>query len=165
MRKYLDGFFGVLALCGFAASLIVHLRTFWGYTLDLPGGQHLLALALPVVFAPLVLETYRIPPEQRNIVGLPGKLPRWAVAVVIAVSVYAGLNFLVNVASNGSPVVSDGRYVLQEHGRVIRELTAQQYREAVVRQVRGFSGHMLPFYLAPAIWFLLAKRAQRLVVG
>ncbi|MEI2429187.1 hypothetical protein RDV84_23150 [Lysobacter yananisis] len=159
MRKHLDAFFGALALCGFAASLIVHLRTFWGYTLDLPGGVHLLPLALPVVFAPLVLQTYRTPPEQRNIVGLPGELPWWAIAVLIAVFVYAGLNFLVSVVSNGSPEVSDGRYVLQEHGRVIREITAQQYREAVVRQVRGFSGHMLPFYLMPAIWFLVAKKA------
>ncbi|WP_394537737.1 hypothetical protein PRJ39_16850 [Lysobacter enzymogenes] len=165
MRKYLDGIFGLLALCGFVASLAVHLRTFWGYTLDLPGGEHLLALALPLVFAPLVLDTRSIPPEQRNIAGLPGKLPRWAIAMVVAVAAYAALNFILNVLHEGSPAVSDGSYVLQEHGRVIREITAQQYREAVVRQVRGFSGHMLPFYLLPAIWFLFAKKAQRSATG
>lgn len=165
MRKYLDGIFGLLALCGFVASLTVHLRTFWGYTLDLPGGEHLLALALPLVFVPLVFDTRSIPPEQRNFAGLPGKLPRWTIALVVAVTAYTALNFILNMPHNGSPAVSDGKYVLQEHGRVIREITAQQYREAVVRQVRGFSGHILPFYLLPAIWFLFAKKAQRSATG
>lgn len=161
MRKPSNVFFGLLAFCSFAVSLIVHLRTFWGYTLDLPGGEHLLALALPLIIAKLVFDDRRTPRDQRNFEGLPGALPWWAIAVVLTVFVYSGFNFLVNVASGGSPAISKNGYVLQEHGRVIREITAQQYREAVVRQARGFSGHMLSMYLWSAIWLLFSKKAQR----
>ncbi|MFK3650069.1 hypothetical protein ACI2IY_16795 [Lysobacter enzymogenes] len=162
MNKHLRVFFGLFASCGFLASLIVHLRTFWGYTLDLPGGEFLPALGLPVVIGALALDNYLTPPAQRQIVSLPGPWPWWALVVLMATGAYVALNFLVNVvAPGGSPVVSKGGYVLQEHGLVIRELTAQQYREAVVRQARGTSGHMLIFYLMPALWFLFAKKAPR----
>jgi hypothetical protein len=57
-------------------------------------------------------------------------------------------------AEGGSPTIRDGQYLLLEHGKLIRELTASEYRALQTNEVRGFSGHWLVFFFVPAAYFL-----------
>jgi hypothetical protein len=54
----------------------------------------------------------------------------------------------------GSPTIQDGKYLLLDHGKLIREITAGEYAAFRANQVRGFSGHWLIFYFVPAAYFL-----------
>jgi len=51
------------------------------------------------------------------------------------------------------PDVRDGKYVLHNHGQVIRELSENEYEWQKAYILRGFSGHWMAFYLVPAIVF------------
>lgn len=46
----------------------------------------------------------------------------------------------------GSPEIQDGQYILQNHGKLIRTITEQEYHHYKANEVRGFSGHWLIFY-------------------
>jgi hypothetical protein len=98
---------------------------------------------------------------ENNLRGLAGTLPRWAQVFAAATMAYAMLNFALFFmrTSDGSPQQKpDGSYVLSNHGREVRTLTADALAERKALETRGFSGHWLVFYLMPALYFGLAYR-------
>ena len=82
-------------------------------------------------------------------------LPRWQQYAVKGLFAYALINFALFFyrSSGGTPEERDGKYVLQNHGTVIRELSADEYERHSAYVVRGFSGHWMVFYLIPALYF------------
>lgn len=74
----------------------------------------------------------------------------------VATVIYVAINFLVFMVlmENGSPGKRDGKYVLQSHGTLIREITRPEYQRFLAYEVRGASGHWMLFSLAPAVYFL-----------
>jgi hypothetical protein len=46
----------------------------------------------------------------------------------------------------GSPDIIDGKYVLENHGTLIRELSEVEYFKLRANEIRGFSGHWMVFY-------------------
>ena len=68
---------------------------------------------------------------------------------------YALINFALFffLSKGGVPDVRDGKYVLHNHGQVIRELSEDEYELQKAYVVRGFSGHWMVFYLVPALVF------------
>lgn len=82
-------------------------------------------------------------------------IPRWARYTIKAFFAYAIINFalFLFLSRGGVPDVRDGKYVLHNHGQVIRELSEKEYEWQKAYVVRGFSGHWMIFYLVSAIVF------------
>ena len=86
--------------------------------------------------------------------------PAWVVLLGACLFVYAIVNFaLFMVATEGgSRTIQDGKYLLLNHGKLIRELSAGEYRAFGMNEVRGFSGHWMVFCFAPCAYFLFRKK-------
>ena len=82
-------------------------------------------------------------------------MPIWARYVVKAFLAYALINFalFLFLSKGGVPEVREGKYVLHNHGAVIRELSEDEYELQQAYVLRGFSGHWMVFYLIPALYF------------
>ena len=84
-----------------------------------------------------------------SILTLIRPLPTWARAVVVAVFIYVGANFMASIRH------------LPQKGDEGRTMSGEQVNELEVDRytARAFSGHWLIFYLLPALHFLY-KPAQ-----
>jgi hypothetical protein len=67
--------------------------------------------------------------------------------------------FLAATTEAGSASIEGGKYVLTEHGKLVRELTEPEYTDFRAKQVRAFSGHWLVFYFVPFAYFMFRARA------
>jgi len=87
-------------------------------------------------------------------------MPKWVKYAFFALTAYTVINFLFFFygAGGGSPDIRDGKYVLHNHGKIIRELTADEYRHYQTRTLRGFSGHWLYFYFVMGAFYLFPPR-------
>ena len=86
-------------------------------------------------------------------------MPTWARYAVKAFFAYALINFVLFIvlSKGGAAEERDGKYVLQNHGKVIRELSEEEYELQEAYVIRGFSGHWMIFYLVPALFFRYGK--------
>lgn len=155
-------FFLVLALCGFAASLFVHVSSALGY---LPFGPApvilLLHVGVFVVFIPACFALKGRPQFDRA--ALQKMLgSRVAAMLVLGLFFYAIVNFMLFAAlgPRGTPAFDGTKYVERHRGGEEREITAAEYRRLRAWQVRGFSGHWLVFYAASAALFIGRLRAR-----
>ena len=162
--------FSIFAFTGFLISLIVHLTTFFG----IDPAKHVpwvwvLHLGIFIAFIPMLLTAINLNSGSQGALPSPRKkdfwskflatLPRWVRYTIKAFFAYAIINFAVFffLSKGGVPDVRDGKYVLHNHGDVIRELTEDEYQLQNAYVLRGFSGHWMIFYLIPALYFWYRK--------
>ena len=153
---------GLLALAGFLVSLAVHLETLRGVDVQAAFPYVMfLHMGIFLVFGPFILVSRSDFTGKQSMRQLAAGLPRWVVVVGCLTFAYAFLNFvLFMVGYQGNPSISNGKYLLLDHGRLVHELSASQYAAATANEVRGFSGHWLVFYGLPAAYFLLWKKPE-----
>lgn len=74
--------------------------------------------------------------------------PRPVMIISIIFFFYASINFwlFTQASSGGVPEVIDGKYVINNHGSIIKELTESEYFKMKANDIRGFSGHWMAFY-------------------
>lgn len=147
---------GLLAAAGFFAALVVHCLTFVPIDVEAAWpGVWLLHFGIFVVFVPFVFASRRAVGRLGH-TDLRAMLPGWAGALLACVFGYAILNFglMIVHTGGGSPSESHGTFVLENHGRFVRQLSEAEYHLQKAYVVRGFSGHWLVFYLVPALYFL-----------
>ncbi len=152
---------GLVAAFGFLAALIVHALTFTHIDLmALFPYVWSLHIGIFVVFFPFIWSARKSLGAGATTKNLLAGFPRWASVAVIAVFVYAILNFAVffYLSEGGVPDIKNGEFILHSHGRLIRHLSEDEYHVKKAYELRGFSGHWLLFYLLPALYFLLGRR-------
>ena len=73
----------------------------------------------------------------------------------VVLFVYAFVNFMtfMSLMEGGSPVVINEAYYLNDHGRMIRELSPNEYHTFEKYEVRGFSGHWMIFSYIPSVFY------------
>jgi drug/metabolite transporter superfamily protein YnfA len=152
--------FGLLALAGFIASLLVHLAALSGIDVEeqipavwaLHGGIFVVA----IVYTILNRNKAKVKPSWDM---LGSAFPRWARLVGAGLLAYAVLNFVlfITATEGGNPIIRDGKYHLLNHGALIRELTLAEYAAAKANVIRGFSGHWMVFYFILSASFLLKQ--------
>jgi hypothetical protein len=141
-------------LVAFGLSVVVHGATFFAINLPekvpLLWGLHVAAIA---AFGSMILASRGLH-SRRTAFALPN-WPAWGYLLAIGAFIYAFINFALFLGrmEGGSPEVRDGSYFLSDHGRIIRELTADQYHWLQVYIVRGFSGHWMFFLVLPYLYF------------
>ncbi|MCB9637807.1 MAG: hypothetical protein H6728_14845 [Myxococcales bacterium] len=149
---------GIVALVGFSMALCVHVLALLGSTwlLKIPGVMFL-HVGIFVVFIPMVLS---MGPYQKKIkqskLGIWSIFPIWMRAILFGLTLYTAANFMLfaGKSGGGGPAEKNGGYVIQNHGKLIRKITKQEYDALRVNEVRGFSGHWLLFYGVPMFFFL-----------
>ena len=89
-------------------------------------------------------------------------LPRWTIVVCGALLGYVVVNSIQSLRFTGgaNPAVAGGHYVLTMHGRMLGQLTAQQYRTYRAYELRLFSGIWLIFFLLPSLYFAVSPPAN-----
>ena len=89
-------------------------------------------------------------------------LPTWGRWTIIAVSCYAAIIFasVMSLTEGGAPTIRDGRFVISRHGTIVRELSADEYKQQKAYVARSFSGTWIAFYVLPAIFFLSRPRRR-----
>ena len=151
--------FGTLSALGFLAALAVHAFALSGIAVqDIWPTVWALHIGVFVVFIPAAFYL-RKHSDENDPVALFRGLPTWAGLALVALFVYAFLNFFVSLSktAGATPELRDGRYVLHNKGSVVREITKEEYTAGRAAQARLFSGHWLLFYSIPVGVFLLLR--------
>jgi hypothetical protein len=147
---------GAVALAGFILSLVVHVSAMLGVdvTSRFPG-VWLLQVGIFVVLLPLVFALGRDLGAKPTFKQIAASVPRWAIALGALILVYAFVNFFLFMVDSegGSPGMEDRKFVLLNHGTLVRERTAAEFVRFQANIVRGFSGHWLVFFYLPAAYF------------
>ncbi len=149
------------AACVFLVSLAVHVSTFCGIDpMEAIPGVMFIHLLIFVPFAAGIASANRAGAPQSSVVACA---PRWLRIGVSMCGVYAVLNFVLFLvlSRGGSPHQINGRFVLSNHGRTMRELTEQEYHRYQAYVVRGFSGHWMLFSAASLMLLVGASRLRR----
>lgn len=95
------------------------------------------------------------------------RVPVWAIASWLAAMIYSGINFENHTkATRGGHVeVVNGHTALVAHGRVLQLLSPSEARAIEVWEVRGTSGHLLPFFLITGLGLLVLVPSSRNAEG
>ena len=152
----------LFAAIALLSSLAVHLAALLGIDLATRfPAVWLLHLSIFVVFIPFVFQARRERGARPSGATIWALYPRWARLLGLFLAGYVALNFalFIHKTEGGSPLIRDGQFVLQAHGRFIRTLTADEYQAQQVNILRGFSGHWLIFYYVPLVYFMACGRS------
>jgi hypothetical protein len=156
------------ALVGFGFSLLVHIAALFGVDVSSRVPMvWVLHVGIFVVFIPLVFSSRKVLGPRPTFSEIRALFPGWVVLLGIAVFAYAAVNFLLFMVhtEGGSPSIRDGKYVLQSHGRLLREISSAEYVAFKANEVRGFSGHWLAFYYVSFAYFMFLKRPNPSIEG
>jgi hypothetical protein len=133
-----------ISVAGLVLALVVHGTTIWNAD-DAAG------LMWPLNFGCIaaVLEARRkVAPNEPF--RFYRHLPFWAVATLYATTAYMIWTFFVcdRLTGGGATVViENGQFILQVHGRVLKQLTEAEYHLHRTYQLRMFSSGWITFYL------------------
>jgi hypothetical protein len=160
--------------CCFAAallivSLVVHASTFLGIDpmAEWPGVMFLHLAIFPPFIAAIYYAWRTGGKEPENLDPVVNSAPLWLRILTGVFFAYALVNFAIFMVLNegGGPHERDGKYFLQSHGRVLRELTKEEYHRQQAYVVRGFSGHWMLFACAALMLLVGAARLRRRLAG
>ena len=164
----------LIGWCWFAAallivSLVVHASTFLGIDpmAVWPGVMFIHIAIFPPFFAAIYYSQRIRGKEQRRQDGVINSAPLLLRTLTGVFFAYALMNFVVFsiLSEGGGPHERDGKYVLQEHGTVLRELSEAEYHQQRAYVVRGSSGHWMLFSCAALTGLVGAARLRRRPVG
>ncbi|MFC5431087.1 hypothetical protein ACFPTO_20110 [Paraburkholderia denitrificans] len=148
-----------IAAIGLALSVVVHGASLLGVDVmsrvPYVWGLH---VGIFIVFAPAVMLARRRFGARPALADLRRAFPDWVQALVAVFFAYALFNFYVCLVSmDGNPAIKAGQYVLENHGRIVRSLSAAEYTSLRARVARGFSGHWMLFYFAAVAYFAFCR--------
>ncbi len=70
----------------------------------------------------------------------------WVPVVLVLLFIYNFINFFLSYSNYvGSPDVWDGKYILHDHGSLIREITEREYRIERTKEIKMFSSFWVLF--------------------
>lgn len=154
----------LLALIGVIVSAVLHFSTCWGmgWQASMPY-VWLLGIGVFVVWVPAVAIQGMLPRKKNGALQPFAFAPKWMRLLSGAAFAYAIINFAVFIFIMGATyaVRVNGHYELREHGRVIRQITEQQYDRYKTYEFRAFSGVLMVVYLAGMTLLASAMAYQR----
>ncbi|WP_198084757.1 hypothetical protein [Variovorax sp. E3] len=151
------------ALLGFTLSLLVHIAALLGTDVSAKFPYvWTLHVGIFVVFFPFIFFSRKDLGPKPTFAQIREFFPSWVVALGCVIAAYTAINFLLFIVGmqGGSPAISEGKFILQDHGRLVREVTAAEYTSFKANEVRGFSGHWLLFYFVPFAYFMFGKQSN-----
>jgi hypothetical protein len=163
MSDFMESTFGFIALSGFVLPLAAHVAALIGMVAaERVPFVWALHVGIFIVFIPFVLSSRKTLGKKPRFAEIRALFPGWIVVIGVTIFAYAIVNFVVfiSLTEGGSTSIQDGKFVLLNHGKLIRELTQAEYHFFKTNEVRGISGHWLVFYFMPFAYFLFRNRAN-----
>jgi hypothetical protein len=151
------------ALAGFLGALAVHLAALSGIDVAEPfPAVWMLHVGIFVVFGPYVFSSRKTMGSRPSWAQYRDNVPSWVLWTGLGIFAYAFLNFalFMSATEGGNAALREGKYLLLQHGTLIRELTQAEYAAFKANEVRGFSGHWMLFYFMPFAYFGFSKAAR-----
>lgn len=151
---------GNLALVGFIAALIVHLAAISQlFMIQDFSFVWVLHVGVFAVFVPFVFSARKNFGNTIPFQLLRELFPPWVLYAGKILMLYVVVNFIIFMIRSewASPSILNGKFMLTEHGKIIREITEDEYHFYKNNILRGFSGHWLIFYFVPFAYFRLRK--------
>jgi hypothetical protein len=151
-----------------AVTIVVHASTFLSIDpMERWPGVMFLHLA---VFPPFIAAIYyasRACGGSKNVDPAVNSSPQWLRRLTIGLFAYAFVNFALFLFLNegGSPQEREGKYLVTRHGKIVRELTEDEYHRHRAYVVRGFSGHWMFFFSASLTLLVGAASLKRRAAG
>jgi hypothetical protein len=144
-----------IAVFGLVSSAVAHFSTFLGINPQrvFPPVWALHFLIF-VVWVPVVFSCRKICTKnnQKDFWKIAMRnAPGWMKVLSVVLFAYAFFNFFFTIFilnEGGVPSELEGKKVIHSHGKVIRELTNEEYEAHQAYNVRTFSGHWMIFYAA-----------------
>ena len=174
MKEKTEKIFFYIAVGGFISAVAAHVLSLFEINLQaIFPPVFLLHIIIFVVWIPAVLKMNRIKKEHKAKTGEFPKItirnlgkylnytPKIVLIAPIFFMIYAGVNFYIfmMIGEGGGPNIMDGKYVISNHGNIIREITAVEYQKFQANEIRGFSGLWMAFYTA-AVAILFPKKGR-----
>jgi hypothetical protein len=159
--NHMNRFLGLVALTGFVLAAVAHVFALAGVDVaEYYPPVWFLHIGIFIVFIPFVLSSRKILGAHPSLAAMRALVPGWVFVAGLAVFIYAIVNFALFIAATqgGNPSMEAGKYLLKNHGRLIRELSQAEYVALRANELRGFSGHWLFFYFVAFAYFMFAKR-------
>lgn len=156
----------LVALLGFLLSLGVHVTALLGIDVSekMPfvWGLH---VGIFAVFIPFVFSIRKILGDKPTLIEFRKLIPGWVATLMFMLMGYTFINFALFMLATegGSPIIHDGKFILQNHGHLIRELSSTEYAAFRANELRGFSGHWLMFYFVPFAFFMFHDQPDSLM--
>ncbi len=153
----------LLSALGLVVSFAIHLSSFIpGRIVEMGQVWPMHVLIFPL-FLIMIHRTNKDSTSGKQGSFPPADAPRWMSLLITVLFIYALVNFAMLLVHtyNGGPRRRDGKYVQQNHGRVIKEITETEYNQLRAWEARGFSGHWMLFYSAPMAAFYAFWRRQK----
>ncbi|QCP52183.1 hypothetical protein FAZ95_23655 [Trinickia violacea] len=155
MNRFIAG----VAAIGLALSVIVHGASLLG--VDVPTSFPLvwgLHVGIFIVFVPAIISARKRFGARPTLADFRMAFPTWVQVFTISLVVYTVLNFYFSLLGiSGNPAIKAGQYVLENHGRVVRSLSAAEFTSLRARVTRGFSGHWMLFYFLALAYFAFCR--------
>jgi hypothetical protein len=168
---------GIAALVVFALSVFAHITTFVPsipISMQVAGPIHLAAMA---VFAAMIFSLTALQKREPR-KPAEGLFAKWIEAsqqnkdfqiklftcaplplsiLCASIFMYVMIIFILSsgLMEGGAPAITDGRSVLQNHGKKIRDVSKEEYQRFQAYEVRRFSGLWMIFSIIPAVYFLI----------
>ncbi|QXE84908.1 hypothetical protein KP003_10860 [Geomonas nitrogeniifigens] len=160
----------------FFASLAIHFSTFGPFEIFAIDGVWFMQIAVIAAFGAMMFYVKKLrnekkrEPDQKyvdwfreNIQLQMSENNKLAINAIPDVLFFLGIAAFIYVLINfgtcmvgmefGGPLVEDGKFLLKNHGKVIRALTELEYRKMKSYEMRLFSGHWVIFSYLPALFF------------
>lgn len=155
-----------IAYAGFVLSLLVHLLSLFGVDVAsifkpvwfLHFGLFLI-IPLVIFFEQKALKT------RSKLAWAKLALPKRISLSRKLIQVYAVVSFVIFMflSEGGAPNIKDGKYILHNHGKLIRELTQDEYKTFIVNEMRFFSTFWIFFYYESFVQLRFRKEKKEAI--
>ncbi|MCK5845188.1 MAG: hypothetical protein KAG97_10805, partial [Victivallales bacterium] len=171
---FLIGFLIIFAGVLFCVSAVIHFSTYFASSLFISKMDNVWLLHI-LIFPPFVAAIFlsrKWGSSSNDDDGqdlITNNAPKWLRLLSGTCFAYALVNFILFMifSGGGGPGIdNDGKYVMESHGRTLKVITRQEYKDAQALVVRGFSGHWLLFYSASVLMLVgVAELRRRKLAG
>jgi dolichyl-phosphate-mannose--protein O-mannosyl transferase len=158
----------IISLIGFSITLIIHLLTFVGVGLFAITSQLAVVMFIGAfgVFVLMAFGSLNLNLDysrsyeayQNNWRKILAPIPIWGQRLITICGIYVFINFnltfMVGPIGLGQVISENGRYYLKADSKIVRELSVDEYHRHQIYVIRGWSGHLMIFYLLPGLFFL-----------
>lgn len=164
MVSSLRRFLAFVSACGLLAALSAYVISFTGATMD---AIFRWAMFLDIGVFALVLPMYAV--EYSTIKrsrflwdAIWRGVPKWGVRAIQIVGLIFAAHFVLFLVQShaASPEIRDGLYVLNNHGQIVKELTAAQYHWLKGSELRLFATGWMAFYFMLSLYWWFPRRAS-----
>jgi len=161
----------VLAACGLVAAVFAYLGSYVGTTMDSRDRwEILLTIGIFILVLPMYAVDWELMKRRFSFwKAFSQGMPRWVIPTITLLGVFAAIHFFLFLIQSqaASPQIKNGKYVLDSHGKIVKELTEREYLRLKGAELRMFATGWMFLYLVPATywWFPRERVSAELSLG